>query len=180
MPRAAWVIHNMSQSVQLIAVPHQLQGPGFNGYVADSSYSDWVESFVRAGIDFVFEEASGRGPSIAEQLTHSILKPNCYLDIDPPANERHKYGLAASSATGGPIDPSNSTDIYESPYVDEQRKREELWLKRIQSEKFKKGLMICGLAHSLSFAFRLQNAGMTVAVSTYIPHGKLCNRRHPS
>jgi hypothetical protein len=168
----------MSQSVQLIAVPHQLQGSGFQGYVQDPSYSAWVKSFMLAGVDFVFEEASGRGPSIAEQLARSILKPDCYLDIDPPANERPKYGLATVSATGGAVDPCNSTDVYESPYVDEQRKREELWLKRIQSAKFEKGLLICGLAHSLSVAFRLQNIGMSVKVSTYIPHGKLCTRRH--
>jgi hypothetical protein len=168
----------MSQTIQLIAVPHQLQGPKFNGYVEDTTYSDWVENFIEAGVDFVFEEASGRGPSIAEQHANSILKPGHYMDVDPPANERRRYGLAEVSATGGPIDPVHSSDVYESPYVGEQIKREELWQKRIESEKFEKGLVICGLAHSLSFAFRLHGAGMSVTVSTYIPHGKLCTRRH--
>jgi hypothetical protein len=168
----------MSQSVQLIGVPHQLQGPGFHGYVEDPSYSDWVEGFIQAGVDFVFEEAAGRRPTIAEQHALSILHPGHYMDLDPPVNERHKYGLAQVSATGGPIDPAHSTDVYESPFVSEQIKREELWQKRMQSEKFQKSLAICGVAHSLSFAFRLHGAGMNVTVSTYIPHGKLCPRRH--
>jgi hypothetical protein len=167
----------MSQSVQLIGIPHQLQGPKFNGYVEDSSYSDWVEGFIRR-VDFVFEEAAGRRPSVAEQHADSILKPGHYMDIDPPVSERHKYGLAEESATGGPIDPCHSSDAYESPYVGEQIKREELWQKRIQAQKFDKGLVICGIAHSLSVAFRLQGVGMSVEVYTYIPHGKLCSRQH--
>jgi hypothetical protein len=168
----------MRQSMQLIGVPHQLQGPKFNGFVQDPCYSDWVESFIRGGVDFVFEEAAGRRPTIAEQHALGFLEPGHYIDIDPPPNERHKYGLADVSATGGPIDPAHSSDVYESPLVGEQRKREELWQKRIQSEKFQKGLVICGIAHSLSLAFRLESIGISVEVSTYIPHGKLCNRRH--
>jgi hypothetical protein len=168
----------MSQSMQLIGVPHPLQGPGFQGYVEDPSYSGWLKSFIKDGVDFVFEEAAGRGPSIAENLANSILRTGHYMDIDPSSNERHKYGLAERSSTGGSIDPLNSTDIYESPNVDEQRNREEIWEKRIRAQKFEQGLVVCGIAHSLSFAFRLRTAGMDVNVFTYIPHGKLCTRRH--
>lgn len=168
----------MGKQVQVIAVPHQLQGPGFHGYVKDESYSDWIEAFIRNEVDFVFEEAAGRGPSIAEQLADSILGPGHYLDIDPPRDERPKYGLAKDSGGGGPIDPVHSTDIYEQSDVDEQRKREELWQKRILGQPFKKGLVICGTAHALSVAFRLRAPDVEVEVYTYTPHGKLCPRQH--
>jgi len=168
----------MNKHIQVIAVPHQLQGPKFHGHVNDPSYSTLVEAFMRNGVDFVFEEAAGRGPSIAQQLADSVLNPGHYLDIDPPRNERQKYGLAESSGGGCLIDPVNSTDSYEYSDVDEQRKREELWQKRIQMQNFQKGMVICGIAHTLSVAFRLQTNGVKVEVYTYIPYGKLCARKH--
>jgi hypothetical protein len=168
----------MTKSVQVIAVPHPLQGPGFPGYVEDESYSDWVESFIRNGADFVFEEAAGRKPSIAQQFADSFLGSGHYLDIDPSREERPKFGLAKDSGGGGPIDPMRSTDIYEQSDVDQQKKREELWQKRIEGQTFTKGLVICGLAHALSVAFRLRAPGVEVEVYTYIPYGKLCPRQH--
>lgn len=168
----------MSRCVQVIAVPHQLQGPGFHSYVEDESYSDWVGAFIRNGVDFVFEEASGRGPSVGQQLADSVLGPGHYLDIDPSRDERPKYGLAKDSGGGGCIDPMNSADVYEQSNVDQQRKREELWQERIQAKTFKKGVVICGTAHALSVAFRLRAPGVEVEVYTYTPHGKLCPRQH--
>ena len=168
----------VTRCVQVVAVPHQLQGPGFHGYVKDESFSDWLEGFIRNGVDFVFEEASGRGPSIAQELADSALGPDHYLDIDPSREERPKYGLAKDSGSGGPIDPMNSTDVYEQSDVEQQRKREELWEKRIQAKTFKQGLVVCGTAHALSVAFRLKVPGVEVEVYTYTPHGKLCPRQH--
>jgi hypothetical protein len=149
----------MSNSAVVLAVPHQLQGSRFHGYVKDPSYSLLVDNLMRDA-DFVFEEAAGRGPSIAEQAAKSFDTPLQYLDFDPPRDERPKYGIAMDVGQGAPIDPANSPDVYEYSSVDEQSKREELWLHCVLSKPFEKALVIVGLAHSLSFAFRLASAGV--------------------
>ena len=125
----------MARSILVHGIPHQIQGPNFQGYVEDESFGPWVRSLIRQfQVDFVFEEASGRGPSVAEGLVQSLQNKVGYLDIDPPANERHKYGIAQRTGEGGPIDPVRSLDVYEISYVDEHKKREEEWLRRIQSK----------------------------------------------
>lgn len=45
--------------------------------------------------------------------------------------------------------------------------RELSWLKQIKEKQFTKGLLICGVAHGLSMAFRLQDAGFDVEVYDY-------------
>ena len=45
----------MSKTVLVLAVPHQLQGPKFLGFVADPSYNLLVKSAVlRRGVNFIF------------------------------------------------------------------------------------------------------------------------------
>lgn len=168
----------MSKSAVLLGVPHQLQGLGFRGYVEDPSYSRLVKTLM-GGVDFVFEEATGRGPSIAEQLVGFSQRPVQYLDFDPPPDERPKHGIEKLVGGGWPIDPCNSSDVCETSTVGEQRKREELWLDRVLSKPFEKALVIVGLAHSLSFTFRLTSKGINVNESQYyIPYSKLCTRAH--
>jgi hypothetical protein len=164
-----------AKSILVHGVAHQIQGHNFQSYVEDESFGPWIKSLIRQfQIDFVFEEASGRGPSVVEELVRSLQKTVSYLDIDPSANERAKYGIAQRTGDGGPIDPAHSVDVYEISYVGEQKKREEEWLKRIQGSAFDHGLVICGVAHTLSFAFRLQSAGLHVINAyTYIPYSKL-------
>ncbi|SRR5216684_9140726 len=163
----------MNKSVVVLAIPHQLQGPGFQGYVDDPSYSDLVERFIRQGLDFVFEEAAGRTPSIAKALTESHLGGDCYMDVDPSPTERETLGIAVAGG-GDWIDPGYSADFYEWAIVEENRKREELWRQKVEAQHFEKALMICGLGHCLSFAFRLSSAGINVEKSySYIPHAKL-------
>jgi hypothetical protein len=167
-----------NKSAIVLAVPHQLQGPGFAAFINDPAYRELVGGLIR-GVDFVFEEAAGRGPSIAEELAKSLLEPGRYLDIDPPKDQRTKHGLA--EATGGtePIDVFRLPDTYRWELVDEHRKREELWLQRILDKSFSRGLVICGTAHGLSFAFRLGCAGIGAPqVCDYTPHDKLCRRTH--
>jgi hypothetical protein len=169
---------NMTSAL-VLAVPHQLQGPNFRDYVQNSTYSVLIEDLIRDGVDFVFEEVSGRGPSIAEDLANSMLQPGHYLDVDPRPDERPRYGIARVTGGGGPVDPGNSEDIYESSMVDEQRKREELWVQRIRAQKFEKGLVVVGLAHGLSLSFRLISAGISAPETRfYVPYNKLCKRRH--
>ena len=165
--------------MQVLAVPHQLQGTKFSGYVKDSSYESLIEDLVRQ-VDFVFEEVSGRGPSVAEKLAGEVLGWGHYLDVDPPPDERQQCGIAKKTGEDFPIDPSQlcsdvAPDICHCAFVSEHRKREELWLQKIQSQVFEKGLMICGISHGLSFAFRLQSAGFNeVELHSYIPYSKLC------
>jgi hypothetical protein len=171
----------MSQSEMIVlAVLHELQGPGFLGFVDVPSYRELVKELIHTGVDFVFEEAAGRGPSIAEDLTDSILKSGHYLDVDLPADERPQHGMAKKSVESVFIDPcGNHPDSCGASIVDEQEKRENFWLQRIQSEQFTKGLVVCGIAHGLSLAFRLRSAGISVSrVLTYTPYATLCNRVH--
>jgi hypothetical protein len=158
----------MSKSVDVLAVPHQLQGPGFRGYVDDPCYSTLLKEQL-FGVDFVFEEAAGRGPSIAEELVREGYAKGHYLDIDPPANQRGEYGIASTT-----IDPGHSTSWYSCQMIDEHRKREQLWLKRVENEEFRKALVICGVHHGLSFTFRLEAAGFPdVDLYDYLPFNKL-------
>jgi hypothetical protein len=46
----------MTRSALILGVAHELQGPGFLGYVHDPSYLLLVEGAM-IGVDFVFEEA---------------------------------------------------------------------------------------------------------------------------
>ncbi len=71
----------MSQSITLLAVLHEFQGPKFHNYVDDPDYKILVEDFI-SRVDFVFEEAGGKSPSIAEEFADSILKPDHYMDVD--------------------------------------------------------------------------------------------------
>src|ERR1700758_1238681 len=133
----------MSKSIIVHGIAHQIQGSRFVGYVEDSSYAPWIRSLIRSNeIDFVYEEASGRGPSVAENLVRSLENIG-YLDVDPSATERLKFGIAERVSEGGPIDPCHPIDIYELSNVGEQKKPEEEWLKRIQGTEFRNGLMIC-------------------------------------
>lgn len=169
----------MSKAALILGVPHQLQGPSFRGYIDDPSYGILLQDLIQHGVDFVFEEATGRRPSTAEKLTESVLGAGHHLDVDPPVNERAKYGIAKITGGGGPIDPSRPIDVYESALVEEQRKREELWLQRIQTQPFSKALIVVGLAHALSIAFRLVSAGVGIPeVRHYVPYHKFCTRPH--
>ena len=169
----------MSSSMEVLAVPHQLQGPRFKGYVQDRSYERLVNGLLRQA-DFVFEEAAGRLPSVAQTSADKILGPGHYLDVDPPPDKRQQYGIAEKTGEDFPIDTSQlcsdvTPDIHHCAFVNEHRKREELWLQEIQSQVFEKGLMICGVSHGLSFAFRLESAGFNeVELHSYIPYNKLC------
>jgi hypothetical protein len=156
----------MTRCVVLLATLHEFQGPGFQGYVEDSFYEDTVESCIRTGrIDFVFEEAAGRSPSIAEDHANSLLGPGHYLDVD----RRDEPSLHS-----GPRPICGLTAVS----VGQCRKREGVWFERMNGEDFKKALLICGVGHSLSFAFRLQDAGFNVELCQHLPYERLCKREH--
>ncbi|MGH9692407.1 MAG: hypothetical protein ACRD4C_15235 [Candidatus Acidiferrales bacterium] len=164
----------MSKSVVVLGTLHQLQGDKFTGYTNDPSYSMLVQNLIDSEkIDFVFEEASGRVPSIAGKLAEPWGSPR-YLDIDPPRTERSKYGIAEDTEDCSPIHVFDSPETYCELIVDEHRKREELWLRRLRETEFERGLVICGIGHGLSFAFRLQSAGLPVKLFHYMPNHLVC------
>ena len=46
---------------------------------------------ISEGVDFIFEEASGLGPTIAEKLALEQLAFGHYVDIDPARNDRPDF-----------------------------------------------------------------------------------------
>jgi hypothetical protein len=168
----------MTRSVIVLGTAHEFQGPKFTGHVKDPSYVMLIETSID-GCDFVFEEASGRRPTIAEELVNSTLGDGHYLDVDPQASERLQYGIPAETTASWPISMHDSPESYTSMFVTPQRLREELWIKRIDKERFSKALFIVGIGHSLSVAFRLENAGFVIEEArAYTPYNNLCRRRH--
>ncbi len=167
----------MTRSVLVLGILHELQGPGFYNYVEDRSYPKLLETAM-SGVELVFEEASGRGPSIAEAEAVGILGAGRYLDIDPSADQRAQCGIPEVTASGFPIDPQYSSDSCCTLNHDAQRLREEEWVRRIKGREFQKALVIVGIAHSLSLQRRLSEAGFSVKLWAYEPHAKLCRRNH--
>jgi hypothetical protein len=157
----------MTRSAVLLATLHEFQGAGFQDFVEDQFYTSGIRSCILSGhVDFVFEEAGGKFPSIAQDLAGSLLTPGHYLDIDRREVEPGLH-MGIKPICG-----------FTSINAGECRKREELWLQRMDGQQFRKGLVICGVGHSLSFAFRLTNAGYDVELCQHLPFGKLCRREH--
>src|SRR5438034_6760629 len=53
-------------------------------------------------------------------------------------------------------------------------------LERMKGQAFNKALMICGIAHMLSFAFRLQDARFEVKAIDYLPRDRKSTRLNSS
>lgn len=161
----------------VLGTSHQLQGiQNLSNSVADPDYADLVEQLICSyRIDFIFEEASGLGPTTAQGLAES-LGPDCYLDIDPHRRDRPRFGIAQNTDSPqliDPGDPSKAREIARWARLGDHAKREGLWLQRILERQFKNGLVICGFFHTLSLAFRLQSGGFETKACSYMPHHKL-------
>jgi hypothetical protein len=167
----------MVRSMVVLGTSHRLQGAqNYKGSVNVSAYSTLVENLISTKrLDFIFEEASGTGPTHASKLAGAYP----YLDVDPSPQNRKTHGLAEHACSSFiPIDlddPNMSRDAYVLEYVQEQEQREEFWLRRIVEQNFSRGLMICGHLHTLSFAFRLRLAKFDVESLAYIPYHRLCS-----
>lgn len=169
----------MPKSARILAAPHPLQFPEFFGYVQDPYYEGLVECLIKV-CDFVFEEAGGFS-STARAVAVRCLGPDHYIDMDPTIDERRLLGIGKTqdgfSLDCRPPLPVNLRKPVKH-VVSEQQKRESEWLRRIQGQEFNRALIICGLAHSLSLAFRLTAAGIYSEVLSYEPHELLCQRVH--
>jgi hypothetical protein len=171
------------RTVTIFGTIHQIQGAeaARTPNIDDQKYITLVDGFLE-GKDFVFEEASGLGPTKAEHLVTERLGAGHYRDIDPPidpqSGTRWPYGIGVTGSSF-PLEPCTIlTDFYRVEFVEEQLKRESLWLARILETSFTNGLFICGELHVLSMAFRLQADKCKVEAWTYVPYLKLCPRPH--
>jgi hypothetical protein len=159
----------MTPRVTVLATLHAIQGAEKrHGNMRDPMYLELLNKLmVSEGVDFIFEEASGLGPTIAERLVLEKFGFNHYMDIDPARSDRAEYGIHGSSHEPIMIGAPPKVVFANWAVLDVQAKREELWMKQIQQRKFESALVICGLVHVLSFAFRLQTANFSVQALYY-------------
>ena len=175
---------SVNRSVTVLGISHQVQGVAKAKFrqVSDPSYERYIDGEIRSGrFDFVFEEATELGPTIAERLSIELLGEGRYLDVDPHPDNRPKFGIPDLTEGFTPINPCEpgNNDIVRHCALEAQAKREELWVKRVKTQPFNSALFICGYLHTLSLAFRLQPAGFLVArADYYMPHDKLCTLTH--
>jgi hypothetical protein len=159
----------MNPRVTVLATLHVVQGAEKRlGNVHDPMYVALLNKLiVSEGIDFIFEEASGLGPTIAETIAREELGFGRYLDIDPARAERAQFGILPNSSEPNMIGSPPTVAFANWQILDVHARREELWMQRMQEHKFESALVICGLVHLLSFAFRLQTANFSVQAINY-------------
>ena len=145
-------------------------GMGVPDAPRDSFYRPLLEFLITSeGADFVFEEAAGKGPTTARLLAEECLGKDRYADVDPPRNHRERASTPQNSNQPYMIGSPPEAAFADWQYLDVHERRENLWLAAITKQRFGSGLMICGIAHMLSFSFRLQAAGFTVKGTSYLP-----------
>ena len=159
----------MIARVTVLATLHVIQGAEKRlGNVQDPMYLALLYKLMSSeGVDFIFEEASGLGPTIAEKLALEILPFGHYVDIDPARGERPEFGIPANSSEPNMIGAPPTVTFANWQILEVHAKREELWVRRMQQHEFQSALVICGLVHLLSFAFRLQDAKFSVQALNY-------------
>lgn len=159
----------MIPRVTVLATLHVVQGAEKRlGNVHDPMYVALLNKLmVSEGVDFIFEEASGLGPTTAEKLALERLAFGHYVDIDPARDERAEFGIPTISSEPNMIGEPPTVAFANWQVLDVHAKREELWLKRMRQHEFQSALAICGLVHLLSFAFRLQAAQFSVQAINY-------------
>ena len=159
----------MNPRVTVLATLHVFQGAEKRlGNVHDPNYIALLNKLmISEAVDFIFEEASGLGPTIAENLALEKLAFGHYVDIDPARNDRPAFGIPTSSAEPNMIGSPPTVAFANWQILDVHAKREKLWVERIQQRRFESGLVICGLVHLLSLAFRLQEAKYSVQAINY-------------
>ena len=171
-------MHASKGHIVILGTSHNVQG-GENWHgqsLDDTQFKSVLNNLVR-GKDFLFEEATGLGPTTAEHLALSRWGAGHYLDIDPPLGDREALGIPQSTGDSVPIDTFDAdTDSLCSELIGAQEKREEVWLGKIQVTAFDRGLLLCGFLHALSMSFRLRAAGYTVEAFHYLPWRRFCQK----
>lgn len=149
---------------------HDVQGlkkfnEKFSLNVDDPNYKTILRESLGHGVDFIFEEAAGEGPSVASEM----LANDRYIDIDSETTEKSLSRFREQV----------ETVLFFPPPLNllAEDWREECWVKKIKAQQFETGLVICGVAHSLSIAFRLKREGFHVEVCNYEPIDRLCSTK---
>jgi len=139
----------MMPRVTVLATLHVLQGAEKRvGNVHDPMYLALLNKLmISESVDFIFEEASGLGPTIAEKLALERLAFGHYVDLDPARGERAEFGIPTNSSEPNMIGSPPTVAFANWQVLEVHAKREELWLKRMQQRKFESSLVICGLVH---------------------------------
>ena len=169
----------MAKMVILLGTSHRLQRAAKrSSNVEDPDFETLVRQLWQTfAIDFVFEEASGLGPTFAEKWAFEELGPNRYKDIDPSAEQRKKLGMAPETGKdcriGRPNLETGHWGYGREELIDAQESREYFWLPFVREQEFSRALLICGHAHLLSFAFRLKGENFDVRAYSYMPFGLL-------
>ncbi|HEV2522639.1 MAG TPA: hypothetical protein VGT24_09700 [Candidatus Acidoferrales bacterium] len=159
----------MNPRVTVLATLHVVQGAEKRvGNVHDPMYVALLNKLMASEeVDFIFEEASGLGPTIAEKIALEQLAFGHYVDIDPARGERPEFGIPGNSSEPQMIGVPPTVAFANWQILDVHAKREELWVRRMREHEFQSALVICGLVHMLSFAFRLQGANFSVQAINY-------------
>jgi len=167
------------KTVILLGTAHRVQGAerGICN-IEDPDYETLVDQlWLEYGVDFVFEEASGLGPTFAEKFALANIGPRRYKDIDPSAADRKKLGIPAETGKiyriGQLNFETNHWGFGREELIEAHETREHFWLPFIREQKFIRALVICGQAHLLSFAFRLKSDGFEVRAYSYMPYALL-------
>ena len=74
----------MAKHVTLLGTSHRLQGAEKSKFNIDDPIYTVVVDRLMQGKDFIFEEATGLGPTTAEKLAHSKLGPISTWISTPP------------------------------------------------------------------------------------------------
>jgi hypothetical protein len=157
------------KKLMIFGTYHQVQGvQGAEHFknINDPDYKTLLEELMQLhDVKFIFEEASGYGPSIASEM----ISDDFYVDMDSEPTpqfselpETMYYPKSRVQETAFKIG------------LEAQNWRESRWVEKIKAQRFESGLVICGRTHSLSVAFRLQGEGFEVHVYTYEPILRLC------
>src|ERR1700722_13450675 len=120
----------MTPLVTVLATLNVVQGAEKRiGNVHDPMYVALLNKLMASeGVDFIFEEASGLGPTIAEKLALELLPFGHYVDIDPARGERADFGIPANSSEPNMIGSPPTVAFANWQILDAHARREELWV----------------------------------------------------
>jgi len=171
----------MKKHIIILGTNHLLQAGEKNPqFIIDPEYREYISRILaERNVDFLFEEATSSGPTIAEHIATDRLGNGHYIDVDPIEMRKELgIGIATQYEFLPHVPQVGFREIAFRLIVAEQQKREQAWVETIHRTEFDCGLLICGLAHLLSMAFRLEDSGHTVETRIYSPEQRACRRTH--
>jgi hypothetical protein len=163
----------------VLGTAHRLQGAERGSCnIEDPDYETLIGQLsLTYSLDFIFEEASGLGPTFAEKFALEKIGPKTYKDVDPSAGDRKRLGIPAETGKDYRIGTLNFDTGHwgfgREELIDVHEQREQFWLPFIREQEFVTALLVCGQAHLLSFAYRLKSEGFDVKAYSYMPYALL-------